>query len=259
MNVEVVALQLAARPGEPDRNRARLAAAIRSLDRRADLIVGPELLNSGYDLARIDGRGRELGESLDGPTVELAAALAAETGATLVIGVLERDGETLYDSAVVVRPDGVLGRYRKTHLYPAERARFAAGDHLTTIPTPAGRLGPMICFDHAFPEIATALALADAQILVIPSAVPFGHEDLLSLRTRARAQDNQVFAVAANLVGGEFCGRSLIVGPRGEVLATAGVEETAIRASLDLGAIERERQREPALRLRRPELYKPDK
>lgn len=258
MNVEVVALQLAARPGEPDENRARLAAAIRSLDRAGDLIVGPELLNSGYDLERIDGRGRELGESLDGPTVELAAALAAETGATIVVGVLERDGETLYDSAVVVRPDGVLGRYRKTHLHPAERTRFAAGDHLTTIPTAAGRLGPMICFDHAFPEIATALALADAQILVIPSAVRYGHEDLLSLRTRARAQDNQVFVVAANLVGGDFCGGSLIVGPRGEVLATAGTDESSIQASLDLSAIERERQREPALGLRRPELYRPE-
>jgi predicted amidohydrolase len=258
VKVDVVALQIAALPGEPDRNRALLAAAIHSLERKADLIVGPELLNSGYDLERIDGRGRELGESLDGPTVELATALAAEAGATIVLGILERDGETLYDSAVVVRPDGVLGRYRKTHLHPEERTRFAAGDHLTTIPTAAGRLGPMICFDHAFPEIATALALADAQILVIPSAVRFGHEDLLSLRTRARAQDNQVFVVAANLVGGDFCGRSLIVGPRGEVLARAGTGEGAVRASLDLGAIERERQREPALGLRRPELYGPE-
>jgi predicted amidohydrolase len=258
MNVEVVALQLAAQPGEPDRNRARLAAAIRSLDRGADLIVGPELLNSGYDLERIDGRGRELGESLDGPTVELTAALAAEIGATIVVGILERDGETLYDSAIVVRPDGVMGRYRKTHLHPEERTRFSAGDHLTMIPTAAGRLGPMICFDHAFPEMATALALARAQILVVPSAVRFGHEDLLSLRTRARAQDNQVFVVAANLVGGDFCGRSLIAGPRGEVLARGGTDEGAIRASLDLSAIERERQREPALGLRRPELYTPE-
>lgn len=258
MSVQVVALQLAAQPGRPAQNRARLAQAVRSLDPGADLIVAPELFNSGYDLARIDGRGRELGESLDGPTVELAGDLAAESGATIVVGILERDSQTLYDSAVVARPDGVLGRYRKTHLYPAERARFAAGDHLTTIPTPAGRLGPMICFDHAFPEIATALALADAEILVIPSAVPFGHEDLLVLRTRARAQDNQMFAVAANLTGGDFCGGSLIVGPRGDVLATVGAGEAAVRASIDLGAIEREREREPALRLRRPELYRPE-
>ena len=76
-----------------------------------------------------------------------------------------------------------------------------AGTELVVAPTPAGRLGMMICFEHAFPDVATALALRGAQILVIPSAVPFGYEHLLTLRTRARAQDNQVFAVGSNLAG----------------------------------------------------------
>ncbi len=121
-------------------------------------------------------------------------------------------------------------------------------------PTPAGRLGMMICFEHAFPDVATALALRGAQVLVIPSAVPFGYEHL---RTRARAQDNQGFAVGCNLAGDGFCGRSLVADPRGEVVAEAGTEETVLRAVLDLAAIERER--EPALRLRRPDLYRHDR
>ena len=83
--------------------------------------------------------------------------------------------------------------------------------------------------------------------------MPFGYEHLLTLRTRARAQDNQMFAVGCNLAGDGFCGRSLVADPRGEVLAEAGTEETVLRAVLDLAAIERER--EPALRLRRPDLY----
>ena len=91
-------------------------------------------------------------------------------------------------------------------------------------PTPAGRLGRMICFEHAFPDVATALALRGAQILVVPSAVPFGDERLLTLPTRARAQDNQVFAVGCNLAG-----------------------------------IDRDREPEPALRLRQPDRYRHDR
>ena len=169
---------------------------------------------------------------------------------------LERDGDALYDTAVAAAPDGQLLPYRKSHLYPTESQLFAAGTELVVAPTPAGRLGMMICFEHAFPDVATALALRGAQILVIPSAVPVGYEHLLSLRTRARAQDNQVFAVGCNLAGNGFCGRSLVADPRGEVLAEAGTEETVLRAELDLAAIEAEREREPSLRLRQPDLYR---
>lgn len=252
---EVAALQIVAEPGAVDANLARVAAVARGQAAGADLIVAPELVASGYDLAHLSANGSALAETLEGPTVTMAAELAAELRATVVIGLLERDGDALYDSAAVVAPDGAVARYRKTHLYPPERAHFAAGDELLTVATAVGEVAPMICFEHAFPEIATALALAGAQILVIPSAVPFGYEHLLALRTRARAQDNQIFAVAANLAGERFCGGSLIVDPRGEVLAEAGHGDEAVRATIDLEAIARERAREPALVLRRPELY----
>jgi predicted amidohydrolase len=252
---EVAALQIAAVPGAVERNLARLAAVAREQAAGAELIVAPELVAAGYDLAHLSANERALAESLEGPTVTATAALAAELGATIVVGLLERDADALYDTAAVVAPDGAVSSYRKTHLYPPERAHFAPGDRLVTVSTGAGEVAPMICFEHAFPEIATALALAGAQILAIPSAVPYGYEYLLTLRTRARAQDNQLFAVAANLAGETFCGGSLIVDPRGEVLAAAGAGDEAARATIDLGAIEREREREPALALRRPELY----
>jgi predicted amidohydrolase len=255
---EVAAIQLDARPGKVEDNLARFADAVRGLGDGVDLVVAPELLASGYDLKEIGARGKELAETLEGPTVAVARELAANGGVTIIVGLLERDGDTLYDSLAVVGPRGELARYRKTHLYPPERRHFGAGDRLMTAPTPIGRVGLMICFEHAFPDIATTLALRGATVLAIPSAVPRGYEHLLDLRTRARAQDNQVFAVAANLTGEVFCGRSLIAGPRGEVLAAAGVEETAIRATIDLRASEHERRREPALRLRRPELYRQD-
>ena len=194
-----------------------MAAAVRDLDGEPDLIVAPELCVTGYDLDHLGGHGHQLAETLQGPTVALVAELAAERRATVVVGLLEADDGRLYDSAVVAGPDGVLASYRKSHLYPPETAVFAAGDRLLTTPSTAGHLGLMICFEHAFPEIATTLALDGAQVLVIPSAVPVGYEHLLALRTRARAQDNQVFAVASNLTGDGFCGGSMIVDPRGEV------------------------------------------
>jgi predicted amidohydrolase len=254
--IEVAALQLVADPGELESNRARFAALAREQCAGADLIVAPELTASGYDLDVIDRRGAELAEPLDGPTVRLTATLASELGATIVVGLLERGADALYDTAAVVTPDGTITGYRKSHLYPPETTRFRPGDGLLTLPTPAGRLGLAICFEHAFPEIATALALQGAQIIAIPSAVPFGYEHLLTLRSRARAQDNQLFVVAANLTGNGFCGGSLIADPRGDVLAAAGTDETVIRARIDLDAIEREREREPALRLRQPDLYR---
>lgn len=256
--VELVALQLAAANGDLEGNRRRLAEAIRRHATEGALVVAPELVTSGYDLDEIDGRSEELAEPLDGPTVALLRELAADTRATIVAGLLERADGALYDTAALVTPDGTTASYRKSHLFPPEQTRFAAGDTLGTWPTPAGRVGLMICFEHAFPEIATTLALEGAQILAIPSAVPFGFEHLLTLRTRARAQDNQLFVVASNLAGNGFCGGSLIAGPRGEVLAEAGTAEEALRATIDLAAIEREREQEPALRLRRPALYHRD-
>jgi predicted amidohydrolase len=255
-HVEVAAVQLAAVPGEVERNLARLAALAREGAAGADLIVAPELAASGYDLDMIGARP-ELAEPLDGPTATTTAELARELGATVAVGLLERAGSELYDSVLVATPDGARTCYRKTHLYPPETARFAPGRELAVMPTAAGRLGLMICFEHAFPEIATALALRGAEILVIPSAVPTGYQHLMTLRTRARAQDNQQFAIACNMAGGPFCGGSLIAAPDGAVLAEAGGEETVIRAALDLDAIERERLQEPALALRRPELYAP--
>lgn len=176
----------------------------------------------------------------------------------MVVGFLERDGQRVYDSLLMVCPSGPLGVYCKSHLYPPELAVLAAGETLGVLDTPAGVVGRLVCFEHAFPEVATTLALAGAQILVIPSAVPLDYEHVLHLRTRARAQDNQIFAVGCNMTGHGFAGRSLVADPRGEVLAEAGQEPTVLVVELDLAAARSERGREPLLQMRRPELYASD-
>lgn len=255
MTITAAALQLFAQPGKNEENIERLEEAVGSLPDRCELAVAPELYTSGYDLDLIADRGAEIADPADGETVGRLSRLAADADLTLVVGFLEIDGDALFDAVLVADPDGRRVVYRKTHLYPAEQPVLGAGDELVVAPTRRARVGVMICFEHAFPELATSLALDGTQILAIPSAVPKGYEYVLNLRTRARAQDNQLFVVATNMAD-PFCGESLVVDPRGDVLAAAGTEEEIILATLDLGAVEAERSREPALHLRRPELYR---
>ncbi len=254
--VRVAVLQLAAEPGEVAANLDRLVDLVEEHGPDADLVVAPELATTGYDLDVLAARGRELAEPADGATGKRLQEVAARVGTTLVVGFLEWDGEEVYDSLMVVGPSGLLGVYRKSHLYPPELAVFSAGGTLEVMDTPAGVVGPLVCFELAFPDVATTLALAGAQILVIPSAVPLNYEHLIHLRTRARAQDNQIFAIGCNMTGHGFAGRSLVADPRGEVLAEAGAEPTVLVAELDMAAARSERGREPSLQMRRPELYR---
>jgi predicted amidohydrolase len=244
-----------ATPGDVDGNVAATVALIRAHGPGCDLVVTPELVTSGYDLDLLASAGRRLAQPIDGPAVAAVAAAAAETATTVVLGLLESDSDEVFDSAVTIGPAGVVSTYRKSHLYPTEFSLFTAGAELTTVATPAARLGPMICFEHAFPEIATTLALADAEVLVIPSAVGDGYDHLLTLRSRARAQDNQLYVVACNQSGYGFCGFSLIADPRGDVVTAAGSEPAVLTATLDLSLIAIEREHEPTLALRRPALY----
>jgi predicted amidohydrolase len=255
--LRVAALQLGAPFGEAEENRQRLVRAIKQMDEDLDLVVAPELVITGYDLEGFERIGRELAEPVEGPTVAALRPLAADHGAVLMAGILEAgDDGLIYDTVVAVQPDGAVSAYRKSHLYPLEEGHFAAGDQLMTIPCSFGRLGVAICFEHAFPEIFASLALDGAVVIAIPSAVGDGYRHLLTLRSRARAQDNQLFVVAANLTRPGFCGGSLIADPRGEVLAEADYEEGLVVAELDFAVMDAEREHEPTLQLRRTDLYR---
>jgi predicted amidohydrolase len=191
---------------------------------------------------------------------------AKEQGLAILGTIVERDDAlegVLYDTTFLLDHQGrLVGKYRKTHLYPAEHRYFRAGDRLPVFDLGDLTVGVAICFEHAFPQIFTILALQGAEVVFIPSAVPMGYEYLLNLRTRARAQDNQSFTVAVNRVGRErevtYCGLSKVVSPRGEVIAEAShAEEELLVAELNLSLIPKERKQEPVLRSQRPELYRP--
>lgn len=186
----VAVAQTAPRLGEVAANLAGAERTIAALGGRADLILFPELFTTGYNRELLDHAA--LAELLpDGPTARRLAGAAASAGIAVAGTILERAGRAVFDTAVVFDARGTLvARYRKTHLHPEEIPVFGQGDELRVVALGSLRLGLAICFEHAFPEIFAELALAGANVIVIPSAVPEGYEYLLELRTRARAQDN---------------------------------------------------------------------
>jgi predicted amidohydrolase len=259
LTLRVAAVQFEPEVGDLKANRARFEDLVAGHGKELDLMVFPELFTTGYDLTVVKDRYAELAEPIPGPTTELAVDLAARYDVVLSLTILERADDRLHDTMILVTGDGPAARYRKSHLYPDEIPLFSPGLDLEVVALNGIKYGPMICFEHAFPEVATTLALRGAQVLLIPSAVPRGYEYLLTLRTRARAQDNQVFAIAANLVGREpdgFCGMSMIVAPDGRLLGQAPARgEAVVVAELDVEEIAAERAREPALHMRMPHLY----
>jgi predicted amidohydrolase len=203
----------------------------------ADLVVFPELFLSSYTVNGLD----ELALDLDGPEVESVAQAARENSATVIFGAPERIAAGIANSAICVDQSGdVVGSYRKTHLFGDERTAFVAGDELLIVDIDGLKVGLMICFDVEFPEVARALALAGADLLVTISAnmEPFGRDH--EVFSTARALENGVPHLYVNQVGrGEtitFPGGTMAVSADGDYLAVAGPAEEVIDYDLELSA-----------------------
>lgn len=245
-------------------NLAKAERLLAELAGRSELACLPEMFDLGYDLPTLGPSIFELAEAVPGPTTERLGALARRFGLTIVAGVTERDSNAaglLYDTTVVMARSGeLLARYRKSHLYPDEHRVFRPGQELPVTEVDGLRLGVAICFELAFPPIFSTLARRGAQLVLNPSAVPTGFEHLQDVRTRARAQDNQIFVAAVNHVGREgevtYCGGTQLADPRGDVLAKASSdEEEVLVVELPLELIGEQRRQEPVFRGWRPELY----
>ena len=219
-------VQFKPRFGDVKGNLARAFALMEGGD--ADLWVLPELFATGY---LFDSRTEllELGEPVPGGrTTRALLEFARDRGAFLVAGLAERDGDRVYNAAVVVGPRGVVARYRKLHLFGKEKLWFDPGD-LPLEPVDLGgvTVGVMICFDHFFPEVARTLALRGAQIICHPANLVLPGMGQLSMRVRA--MENRVFTLTANRIGEEaragevlrFTGESQVVAPDGTVLVRA--------------------------------------
>lgn len=231
------------------------------------LLVLPECSSVGYVFESPE-EALLHAQEIPGPFTEALLTASRRLGLVCVAGMLERDGDLLRNTAVVVGPEGLLGRYRKTHLPFLGVDRFVTpGDELELLDTQAGRIGVEICYDLRFPELTRVLALGGAEIVVLPTNWPVEARSNADVLTRARAYENRVFLLVANRVGrerdAEFCGWSQICDVRGDRLVEAGAREEALLvAEIDVGEA-REKDIVPTpgkyemalFGHRRPELY----
>ena len=265
--MRVAVAQMEPKLAEKERNLdACLARLEEAAAAGAELIVLPEMAIPGYMFDSAE-EALPYAEEIPGPTTEAFERECRRLGIHAVCGLLERDGDTLYNSAILVSPDGLIGSYRKTHLPFLGVDRFVTpGDELKVYDTALGRIGVIICYDLRFPEVTRTLALQGADIVCLPTNFPMAARIQTELITTARAAENRIYLLAANRVGkerwGEFCGWSQIVDPYGKRLAEAGeTEEVLLIAEID---VEKARDKdyvvpgEYELYLfghRRPELY----
>ena len=197
-----------------------------------------------------------------GHLVEVEADIANGLVGMVLVGSLpEPDGEKVCNTAYVLDRGRLAGKYRKIHLFSLmnEDRAFTGGDSWLVTDTSIGRIGVFICYDLRFPELARRLSLEGAEILVVPGEWPKPREEHWRTLLRARAIENQLFIVAANCCGVQgkldFFGASLIIGPKGELLAEGGYEDCEPTATLDFSAMDQWRQQVPCFRDRKPECY----
>ncbi len=235
----------------------------------ADLVCFAELAFERFYPQRPAGDAPEdLAQEVPGPVTEAFAQKAAEHGVVVVLNLYERDGDRCFDCSPVIDADGsLLGRTRMVHItdYPCfhEKGYYAPGD--TGVPvfeTAAGRVGISICYDRHYPEYMRALAIAGAEVVVVPQAgaVDEWPEGLYEAELRVAAFQNGYFTALCNRVGEEEClefaGESFVCGPDGRVLARAPLGEDHILVTdLDLSEVAESHARKLFLRDRRPELY----
>ncbi|MBI1220292.1 MAG: nitrilase [Rhodobacteraceae bacterium] len=211
---------------------ARMLAAAAAAGAR--LVVFPELYLPGYNHAGIP----VLAQSAGGAWERRLADLARTAGCALAIGLAERDGDVLRNTALVFDGTGrELARYRKVQLYgPREQALFVPGDRLCLFDLDGIRCGLMICYDVEFAPLVRANAAAGAALLIVPTANPVPFHHVPRLTVPAQAVNHGVIIAYANLCGPEgdlvYSGGSCIVGPDGAMLASAGPGAALLIADL---------------------------
>ena len=234
--------------GKPAENLACIKDILqKAVGKGTQLIVFPECATTGYGFSDLNS-AYAVAETIPGPTTDTLSKICRdhtlpEGGPYIVLGLLERrsDAQIVYNSAVLIGPDGLVGTYRKAHLPHLGVDRFTTpgdtGFHIWS--TPIGRIGLLICYDLRFPEAMRVLALQGADVIALPTNWPDGSQNAPELVTRTRALENRVFILACNRCGEEsgfwFFGRSQISDPTGRVMVEVGAQPATGYAVIDLG------------------------
>jgi predicted amidohydrolase len=268
---KIAAVQMDCRFADKEHNlrqiRARLAEAA---GRGPRLIVFPECILTGYAFESKE-EAWPLAETLPGPSTEILLADCRRLGVWAVVGVLERDGELLFNACVLLGPQGQRAGYRKVHLPCLGVDRFTTpGNRPFAVHDLGGlRLGMNICYDGGFPETARVLTLLGADLVVLPTNWPDAARRTAEYLVPARALENHIYYAAVNRVGEEggfhFIGQSRIVDCTGDLLSASGGDgEEILVAEIDPERARRKRVVNIPGRYeidrvgdRRPEMYGP--
>jgi len=200
---------------------------------KADLLVLPELFATGYAFTS-KNEAKELAETSEGETAEFLKEISKQTGAIVVAGFIEKEGENVYNSSLLVFENNVIDTYRKIHLFNKEKLWFAPGDKPLFVYDIKGiRVGVMVCFDWIYPEVSRALARKGAQVIAHPAnlVLPYCQKAMTT-----RCLENRLFAVTANRVGEEkrgdddftFTGESQITSFDGSILSSAPKDRASV-------------------------------
>jgi predicted amidohydrolase len=285
--LRVAAVAVDSRPGETERNFENISHwTERAAAAGAALALFPELSLTGFIPNHPQGdhqdwlraaliAARRAALCIDSPTVEALRSLAARHSIAISVGMLEDAGNVLYNTQLLVTPDGSVEPTRKMHVPMFEMPFYNPGPGPPVAETSLARIGTNICFDALMPESTRLLAVQNVEVVLFPFAAdpppstPDGWATWALPALRGRCQENGVFGVAVNYVGRVECagacqsfpGGGVIVSPRGEVVAPwtgRPGEPDMLLATLraeDLLAARAEP--EYLFRFRRPELYGP--
>ena len=227
----------------------------------ADLLVLPEMFLSGYNIG-VEAVGA-LAETRDGESAQHIASIAKASGVAILYGYPERsDDGQIYNAVQLIDAKGEsLCNYRKTHLFgELDHSMFSVGpDDFPLVELNGWKLGFLICYDLEFPENARRLALAGAELILVPTANMIPYDFIADVTVRARAFENQCYVAYANYCGHEgeihYCGQSSIAAPDGSRIAQAGLDEALIVGTLDRQLMVDSRAANRYFLDRRPELY----
>jgi predicted amidohydrolase len=239
---------------ETDRNLDKIIQYINDaslLD--AKVIVFPECALTGYGLSLAEAK--TLSETIPGEATDRISKVCREIDCLVVVGMLEKDDQgAIFNTAVLLSANGLIGKYRKTHLPHLGVDRFLSQGTSIDGPfdTPMGKLGLLICYDLRFPEPIRVLALKRAQVILLPTAWPHAATLYPEFMAQCRAAENSIYLIAANRIGEErgtrYLGRSVMVGTNGEKLAEGSNDQEEILLA----------EIEPKLSEDKKRIFKPD-
>ncbi len=218
--------------GEPQKNINIIEENIHNIS-DIELLVFPELALTGYTFEDSE-EAYSLSEEVGGELTEKLVNISRKKDIKMAVGFLERDGKHLYNSSILLGKDGIIGVYRKVHLFREEKAIFKVGNNgFPVFDIGKAKVGLLVCFDWIFPEAARTLALKGADIILHSAnlVMPFYQKAAVT-----RAIENKIFIVLANRTGSEerfgtrneFTGRSEIVDPEGKVILEVGEEDEGV-------------------------------